>query len=70
MDAKRLADGRLLVPARAEGDDGMIGDGMVTIGPGDPGYDEWIAWFDQVDQIDPDQDGQNPGQLTKPGSET
>lgn len=36
MDAKRLADGRLRVPARAEGDDGMIGDGMVTIGPGDP----------------------------------
>jgi hypothetical protein len=40
---KRLRNGNLLVPARAESDDGgVIGDGMVEIGPDDPDYDEWV----------------------------
>jgi hypothetical protein len=40
---KRLRNGNLLVPARADSDDGgVIGDGMVEIGPDDPDYDEWV----------------------------
>jgi hypothetical protein len=41
--AKRLQNGNLLVPARAESDGGgVIGDGMVEIGHDDPDYDEWV----------------------------
>jgi hypothetical protein len=38
---KRLPNGNLLVPSRVESDDGVIGDGVVEIGPDDPDYDEW-----------------------------
>lgn len=41
MQPERLPDGRLRVPRRAEADDGMIGDGMVDIGPDDPDWDVW-----------------------------
>ena len=43
MNAQRLANGRLLIPMRAESSDGMLGDGMVEIGPDHPDYAEWLA---------------------------
>lgn len=45
MQATRNADGTLTVPGRAEGPGGMMGDGMITIGPGDPGYADWDEWL-------------------------
>lgn len=38
-------DGTLTVPARAEGPGGTTGDGMITIGPGHPDYQEWLDWL-------------------------
>lgn len=40
---QRLANGRLLIPARAESSDGTLGDGMVEIGPDHPEYAKWLA---------------------------
>lgn len=45
MNAKRNGDGTLTVPARAEGPPGVIGDGMITIGPDHPDYAEWDRWL-------------------------
>lgn len=36
--AERLPDGRIRVPRTAEGPGGLIGDSVVTLNPGDPGY--------------------------------
>lgn len=44
MQATRNADGTLTIPKRAEGG-GLIGDGMVTIGPKDSDYPAWDAWL-------------------------
>jgi hypothetical protein len=33
-------DGSVLVPMRAEGAGGIVGDGFVTLRPGDEGYEE------------------------------
>jgi hypothetical protein len=53
MLAKVNPDRSVTVPKRAESADGTIGDGMVTIRPGEPGYqaaleqarrDEMFAW--------------------------
>ena len=42
MLVKRLDNGNLLVPARAESDDGdVLGDGTAEIGPDDPDYEAW-----------------------------
>jgi hypothetical protein len=38
----KLENGRLLVPRRAEGPRGIIGDGIVEIGPDDPDYTAWV----------------------------
>lgn len=43
--ATRNADNTLTIPARAETDDGAIGDGLDTIGPDDPRYEVWDAWL-------------------------
>jgi hypothetical protein len=40
--AYKLPDGGLMVPARAESEDGVIGDGMVRVSPGDPDYERWL----------------------------
>jgi len=50
IQARRLENGRLLVPVTGRGPNGEIGCGMNEIGPGDPLYDEWLAWFDQQDR--------------------
>jgi hypothetical protein len=44
VDARRNADGTLTVPGRAEGP-GIIGDGMITIGPDHPDYQAWDDWL-------------------------
>ena len=45
MNAKELPNGRLLVPRRAEGPRGEIGEGMVEIGPDDPAFEVWADWL-------------------------
>jgi hypothetical protein len=44
---RRLAPDRLLVPMRAESDDGVIGDGAVEIGPDHPQYESWAAYLER-----------------------
>jgi hypothetical protein len=50
MNVKRLPNGNLLVPMRAEGPNGIIGDGAVEIGPDHPSYASWEAWLQRVEQ--------------------
>lgn len=45
MAARRLPDGRLRVPVRAEGPGGIVGDGMAEIGPDDPRYQQWDEYL-------------------------
>jgi hypothetical protein len=45
FDAVRLDDGGILAPGRAEGPDGMIGDGIRPFYPGDPMFDLWDEWL-------------------------
>ena len=52
--AKMLANGNLLVPMRAEAD-GLIGDGMIELEPGDEQYKEWFDYFNT-----PASDDQSP----------
>ena len=42
MRARRLRNGSLLVPMRAEGPNGLIGDGMVEIEPDRPDFERWL----------------------------
>ena len=44
MQAFLLPNGRLLIPRRAEGPGGLIGDGMVEIGPEDPTFAQWLPF--------------------------
>jgi len=39
-----LEDGKLYVPVRAEGPNGLIGDGWVELSPDDPQYQAVLAW--------------------------
>ncbi len=41
MKVIRLPNGNLLVPLRAESEDGTGGDGMVEVEAGTPEYEEW-----------------------------
>ncbi len=41
IEPKRLKNGNLLVPMTARGPGGLIGDGMVEIGPDHPEFKEW-----------------------------
>lgn len=47
--AERLPDGRIRVPRTVEGPGGLIGDAVVTLNPGDPGYAEAAAHIRQRD---------------------
>ena len=42
--AKKLPNGNLLIPKRAEGPHREIGDGAVEIGPDDPEYERWLPF--------------------------
>lgn len=50
MPPKRLQNGNLLVPRRAEGD-GWLGDGMVEIGPDHPDHKRWVEDFARLDEV-------------------
>lgn len=41
MRAIKLKTGNLLIPIRAEGPDGLIGDGMLEVKPGSTEYNLW-----------------------------
>lgn len=69
MGPGKNEDGTLTILARNEGEDGTIGDGLVTIGPDDPRYEVWDQYLsanehpvsgqgvdDPDDQGDQDQD--------------
>lgn len=53
MKPQRLTDGRLRVPMRAESEDGVIGDGVATIGPDHPQYQVWSDYLDQLESGQP-----------------
>ncbi len=42
---RRLPNGHLWVVGRFEAPDGTVGDGMVELAPGDPGYQAWDAYL-------------------------
>ena len=45
MEAIKLENGNLLIPKRAEDEEGkIIGDGMVEITPDDPDYKRWLPF--------------------------
>jgi hypothetical protein len=46
MQAYRTKDGLLMVPKRAEAD-GMLGDGFVTLKPGEAEFEKWSAWYEE-----------------------
>jgi hypothetical protein len=49
---KKLPNGNLLVPFRAE-TDGVVGDGVKEIEPSDPEYQRWLAWVDDTPPAPP-----------------
>ncbi|RJL23197.1 hypothetical protein [Bailinhaonella thermotolerans] len=55
----RRADGTILVPLSVERD-GLIGDAVETLRPGDPEYAEAERWaVDEADLRDPDRERRN-----------
>ena len=55
MRARELPNGHLLVPRRAESDDGTIGDEMVEIDETDPHFQVWRADIERAEAHDADQ---------------
>jgi hypothetical protein len=49
MRPRLTETGTLLVPRRAESN-GVVGDGMVEIGPDDPEYARWVAELERQQQ--------------------
>jgi hypothetical protein len=47
MRAYKLTNGHLQIPRSAEGPDGLIGDGMIEIGPEDPEYQKWLPYAEE-----------------------
>jgi hypothetical protein len=45
----QIIDGKVWVPMRAEGPDGLIGDGMVEMSPDDPEYEKLKAEIEAND---------------------
>jgi hypothetical protein len=70
MQARRVAADRLLVPMRAEGPNGEIGDGMVEIGPDHPQFERWTTWLNRQVVADLDEKHTpNLKQLTATGTD-
>jgi hypothetical protein len=44
MYARKLPNGDLLVPVRAESEDGTLGDALAAIGPSHPDYAAWLPF--------------------------
>lgn len=53
MNAYRLPNGNLMVPKRAEGE-GLVGDAWFEVGPDDPDFKSWMAWYERMGQEPPD----------------
>lgn len=51
MRAFRLDPNTLRVPMRAEADDGTVGDALVVLRRGEPGFDDWEPWAEDVDEV-------------------
>lgn len=49
MRVIKLPNGNLIVPKRAESEDGVIGDGVEEITPTHPQYTAWLAFVDDRD---------------------
>jgi len=49
ITVKRLPNGNILAPMRAENDD-TIGDAMVELEPGDKMYDDWDKWLKEKEK--------------------
>lgn len=50
LEPRRLEDGRILIPKRAETEDGSaVGLGWVELTPAEPDYDDWIEYIDALD---------------------
>ena len=45
LRAYRLDNGNLMVPLRAESEDGVLGDGMVEINADDELARRWVKWY-------------------------
>ena len=41
----KMINGKVWIPKRAEGPNGIIGDGWVELKPGDPDYDIIYEWL-------------------------
>jgi hypothetical protein len=54
VEARRLPNGNILAPRRAEGPHGEIGDGLYEYRPGEAGYAVWDKWLRRTPGIDPD----------------
>jgi hypothetical protein len=66
---KRLANGNLIVPMRAESEDcGIIGDALTEIGPEHPQFAAWEEWArkNSEDAEDSDQPTKTPTSSTPP----
>ncbi|MDQ7826606.1 MAG: hypothetical protein RDV48_27635 [Candidatus Eremiobacteraeota bacterium] len=61
MRIKKLPSGNLLVPCRAEGEEGLVGDGMKEVAPGTGEYREWIEYLRET--------GQEPELIAEPPRE-
>jgi hypothetical protein len=46
----RLVDGKVMIPMRAEGPHGLIGDGLVQMLPSEPEYDRLKAWLESEER--------------------
>jgi hypothetical protein len=49
MQPERLPNGNLLIPKRAEGPNGTIGDGMIEIAPNDPEFKKWDEYLIKIE---------------------
>lgn len=49
LEPRRLDDGRILIPKRAESEDGQaVGLGWVELTEADPDYDAWIKYIEAL----------------------
>lgn len=48
-----LPDGTLMIPLRAESDDGMVGDGWDVIGPWSEEWATWLAYMESIGEPQP-----------------
>lgn len=53
LEPQRLDNGKILVPKRAESEDGQaVGIGWVELDEGDPDYQDWAQYIEALDGPD------------------